>query len=125
MEITNLEIMSITNAYKKGASFKLPAAIAWKRRVNMDKLFKARALIEEALREVQEPFLTDEKSTALKDGGRRILPEFIAEYSKAQSEILAQKTDVDIKTIPIEDIGDVELSDADMDTIAFMIKDGE
>lgn len=125
MEISNVEIMAITNGYRKGTSFRLPAAIAWKRRVNMDKLFKARALIEEALTEVRAPFLTDDKSTATEDGGRQILPEFVAEYSKAQNDILSQKTDVDIKTIPIEELGSVELSDADMDTIAFMIKDGE
>ena len=125
MEILNLEIMAITNEYKKGTSFKLPAAIAWKRRVNMDKMFKARALIEEALTEVRMPYLSDDKSTPTEDGGRQILPEFVAEYSKAQNDILSQKTDVDIKTISIDDLGDVELSDADMDTLAFMIKDGE
>lgn len=121
----NLEIVAIVNAYQKGTSLKLPAAVAWKRRVNIDKLFKAKNLIDEALQEAREPYLDDEHSVPMENGGRQILPEFVDAFAQAQSEILTQETDIDIKKVKIEDIGDIEISDADMDTLAFMIKDGD
>ena len=36
---------------------------------------------------------------------------------------MVQETDVDIKKVKVEDLGDIVLSDADMDTIAFMLGD--
>jgi hypothetical protein len=89
----------------------------------MDKLFKANTLVDEALEDARKPFLDDEHSKAVEDGGRQVLPQYIKEFLKAQSEVLEQETDVDIKKVRIEDIGDIEISDADMDTIAFMIEE--
>ena len=119
----NIEIVSIVTAYQRGTSLKLPAAVAWKRRVNMDKLFRAKKLIDEALQEARQPYLDDEHSTEVEGGNRQVKPEYIAEFVKAQNEILMQDTDVDIKKVRIEDIRDIEISDADMDTIAFMLED--
>ena len=119
----NLEIVSIVNAYQKGTSLKLPAAVAWKRRVNLDKLFKAKKLIDDALMEASKPFLDDEHSTQNEDGSRQILPKYIGSFMEMQEEILSQDTDVDIKKVSIEAVGDIEISDADMNTLAFMLED--
>lgn len=119
----NLEIVSIVTAYQRGTSLKLPAAVAWKRRVNMDKLFRAKKLIDEALQEARQPYLDDEHSTEVDGGNRQVKPEYIDEFVRSQNEVLSQETDIDIKKVKIEDIGDIEISDADMDTIAFMIEE--
>lgn len=121
--MNNLEIVSIVTAYQKGTSLKLPAAVAWKRRVNLDKLFRAKKLIDEALQEARAPFLDDLHSTAAENGTRQILPAYIDAFVESQNEILTQDTDIDIKKVKIEDIGDIEISDSDMDTLAFMIEE--
>ena len=132
----NLEIMGIVNAYmakkeqdakdrKEGMyvdEMKLPAAVAWKRRVNMDKLFKAKALIDDAMKELSEKYADDEHSVEGENGVRRVKEEYLPEYLKAQGEILAQDTELDIRKVKIEDLGEIELSDSDMDTIGFMIE---
>ena len=132
----NLEIMGIVNAYmakkeqdakdrKEGVyvdEMKLPAAVAWKRRVNMDKLFKAKALIDDAMKELSEKYADDEHSVEGENGVRRVKEEYLPEYLKAQGEILAQDTELDIRKVKIEDLGEIELSDSDMDTIGFMIE---
>lgn len=134
--MTNLEIVGIVNAYmakkeqdakdrKEGMyvdEMKLPAAVAWKRRVNIDKLFKAKALIDDAMKELGEKYADEEHSIEGENGGRQVKEEYLPEYLKAQGEILAQETDVDIRKVKIEDLGEIELSDSDMDTIGFMIE---
>lgn len=125
----NLDILAITSAYtaqkENGEGLWLPAAVAWKRRLNLDRLFRAKALIDEALKEVGQRYSDDEHSEATEDGNRKIKHEFMQEFVTAQGEILTQETPVDIQKVPIDAIGDVELSDADMDTLAFMIEGGE
>lgn len=120
----NLEIMSITNAYQKtDGTLKLPVSVAWTRRVNMSKLLSARRIIEEALKEVQVKYADDEHSDPSEEGdGRTVKPEYMAEFAKDQSEILLQETDVDIKKVPVEALGDIVLTDTQMDTLAFMIE---
>ena len=121
----NIDIIAIVTAYQKGTSLKLPAAIAWKRRVNMDKLFRAKKLIDDALQEAQTPYLDDAHSTPTDNGGRQVLPEYLPEFFSAQNEILSQDTDINISYVKIEELGDIELTDSDMDTIAFMIEGGK
>ena len=121
----NVDIVSIVAAYQKGTSFKLPVAVSWKRRLNMDKLFKAKAVIDEALKDAVSPYLDDEHSTASEDGGRLVKPEYLSEFYSAQEEILAQETDIDLNKVKLEDLGEIELTDSDMDTLAFMIEEGD
>ncbi len=121
----NLDIVGIVSAYtNKKLDVKLPVAVAWKRRLNIDKLFKAKTLIDEALKEVSDKYSDDEHSTA-DEQGRRVKPEFLQQFVAEQAEILSQETDVDIKKVSIDELGDVCLSDADMDTLAFMIEGGD
>lgn len=122
----NLDILAIVSAYTdKKSDIKLPAAVAWKRRLNLDKLFKAKAIIDEALKDVGQRFSDDEHSEATEDGNRKVKPEYMQEFVTAQGEILTQDTPVDIQKVSIDAIGNVELSDSDMDTLAFMIEGGE
>ena len=122
----NIEIVTIVNAYTEqkadGRGMKLPAKTAWTRRVNMDRLFRAKGIIDEALKEISDRYADDEHSTET-DGKRVVKPEYIPQYAKEQSEILLQDTDVDIRKVTVEDLGDIELTDADMDTLAFMLDD--
>lgn len=137
----NIEILGIVNAYteqkdliakakKEGKpveELKLPAAIAWKRRVNLDKLFKAKTLIDEALKEIQQSYADDEHSEEIVsetgEKARAVKPIYQKDFLKEQGDILTQDTEVDIKMISIEDIADLVLSDEDMDTLSFMIKE--
>lgn len=124
----NLDILAITNAYtaqkEKGDGLRLPAAVAWKRRLNLDKLIQAKRLIDEALNEIGQKYADDDHSDPAEDGkGRKVKPEYVQEYATAQGEVLSQETPVDIQKIRIEDLGDIALTDADMDTLAFMIEE--
>ena len=129
----NLDILAITNAYLEnknkstGRELKLPAAVAWKRRVNLDKLFAVRKLIDEAMADVKRRYTDDEHSVeARAENGelaRNVRPKFMPEFIKAQAEILDQDTDVDIRKVRIEDLGDIELTDSEMDTLQFMIEE--
>lgn len=119
----NIDILTIVTAYQKtDGTLTLPAKVAWIRRVNLKKLAEAKAIIDEAMQEIQQRFADDEHSSE-KDGQRLVKPQYMAEFSKAQADILLQETDVDIKKISIEDLGDITLSDKQMDTIAFMISE--
>lgn len=110
-------------------SLKLPIAVAWKRRLNLNKLAKAKEVIDEAIQECQKKYATDEYSQAIKDENgqdiRRIKNQYILEYQKDYNDIMNQETDVDIKKVKIEDLGDLILTDEELDSLAFMIEEEE
>ncbi len=138
MIIKNTEIAAIITSYtqqkaaaqkaraegKEAHELKLPASVAWKRRCNLDKLFKAKAVIDEALREIQQKYSDDEHSTKSEGDSRQVKAKYILDFVKEQEEILAQDTEVKIRTIAPEELDGMELTDADMDTLAFMISEG-
>ena len=135
----NIEIYAIGNAYKRlgemadkarqngndSYEVKLPAKVAWTRRLNLDKIFKAGAIIEEALNDISKKYSDDEHSAEDSEGRRYIKEEYVKEYAKERAEVLDQETDVDIKKVKITDLGDVMLSDEYMDTIMFMLDEGD
>lgn len=98
----NNEIIGITSAFaiakkqaENGGGVTLPANVAWKRRLNMKDLFAVRETIIDAINE---------------------------DKSKLD-EILDQDTDVNIRKIKIEELGNCQISDIEMDTLAFMIEE--
>ena len=122
----------ILKAQKEGKeyfSLKLPISVAWKRRININKLMKANEIIDEAIKEFQQKYATDEYSEAIVDEQgqemRRIKDQYLDEYKNTYNEILNQKTDVDIKKVKIEDLGDLILTDEELDSLAFMIEEQE
>lgn len=132
----NYEIVRITNAYnlekasiayskKEGKQVEevaLPAAVAWKRRINFDKLIAARKLIDEALKELEDRFADDEHS--FMDGGvRKVKTEYMPDFEKTYKEILEQETDVDIKKVKLSELEGLTISDSYMDTFVFMIEE--
>lgn len=120
----NIDILTIVNAYQNtDGTLTLPAKVAWTRRVNIRKLIDAKSIIDEALQDIQKQYADDEHSEATEDGQRKVKPQYIAAYAQAQADVLTQETDVDIKTISIEELGDITLTDRQMDTIAFMISE--
>lgn len=122
----NIDIIAIVNAYQKGTGdMALPASVSWTRRLNMVKLINAKKIIDEAMQEIQMRYADDDHSEAAEDGKRQVKQEYIAEFIKAQDDILSQDTDIDVKKISIETLGDIALTDAQMDTLAFMIEEGE
>ena len=120
----NIDILSIVTAYQKAdGTLTLPAKVAWTRRVNLKKLSEAKSIIDEAMQDLQRKYADDEHSEATEDGQRKVKSEYMAEFIKTQGDILMQDTDVDIKKVSIEDLGDIALTDKQMDTIAFMIEE--
>lgn len=124
----NLEIATIVNAYiarhKDGEGIRLPAKVAWMRRVNMDKLFHAKGIIDSAMKEISQKYADDEHSVMDDDGRNRMVkPEYLKDFLAEQTEIMEQDTEVDIRKVSIAELGSIELSDADMDTMAFMLED--
>lgn len=121
MTLKNIDIVSIVTAFQNvDGTLTLPVKVAWIRRLNMRKLTEAKAVIDEAMRDIADRYSDDEHSVE-ENGQRNIKPEYMTEFVKDQSDILTQETDVDIKKVSIEDLGDIQLTDKQMDTIAFMI----
>ena len=119
----NIDILTIVNAYQQAdGTLSLPASVAWTRRVNLRKLTDAKSIIDEAMQELQKQYADDEHSTE-EDGQRKVKPQYMAEFVKGQSDILLQETDVDIKKVPIDALGEIEITDKQMDTLAFMIEE--
>lgn len=124
--------MEIVGAYERqksatgdGSGMRLPAKVAWTRRVNLERLGEARDLIRKALGEIQQKYTDDIHSDpAGEKGERRVKPEYAEKFIREQTDILTQETDVNIKTVQIEDLDGINLTDADMDTLAFMIGEG-
>ena len=119
----NIDILTIVTAFQKtDGTLTLPAKVAWTRRVNYKKLSDAKAIIDEAMQELQEKYIHEERID--KNGEQMtVKPEFMPDFVREQSEILMQETDVEIKKVSIEELGDITLTDAQMDTLAFMIED--
>lgn len=130
--MVNAEIVAIVNTYLKskqeGHDIRLPAATSWKRRVNLDKLYKAKLLIDEALEELQAKYNDNEHSEEkeTEEGKMRFVkPAYRQAFLNAQKEILMQDTPVSVSKIKIGDLGDITLTDEEMDTLAFMIEETE
>lgn len=123
----NSEIIKITNAYQRtDKKLKLPVSVAWKRRLNLQKLMDARMLIDSAIREINIEYMDDEHSVETGIDLREIRPEYLNEYGKKIYEIQDQDTPIDIQMIKsIEELGDVSISDDEMDTILFMVEGGD
>ena len=118
----NIDIVNIVNVFLHGTGeLSLPASVAWKRRLNMKKLIEAKAIIDEALREIDVKYADEEHSEKMDDGSYKVKPEYFEEFVNAKDEILLQDTDIDVKKVSIDDLGDINLTDAQMDTLAFMI----
>ena len=119
----NIDIVGITNTYRQtNGELRLPASVSWKRRLNMKKLLEAEAVIQDAVQEIQRKFTDDEHSFD-ENGNRQVKPEFIADYCKQIQEIYDQDTPIEIQKIRIEELGNTEISDKEMDTLAFMIEE--
>lgn len=133
----NDDILFVVNSYyalkaKEATSVTLPASVAWKRRLNLKELMKASETINEALEEIKQKYADDVHSEpkTIKDANgkdtetRLVKPEFLTEFIKEQQEVLTQETDVTIRKIKIDELGDLTLSDDMLDTIEFMIEEG-
>ena len=129
----NRELVLIVNAYNVlhqiSEGIKLPAKIAWTRRVNMDKLFHAKGIIDGAIKEIRDKYFDEDHSEEFEteDGkkDRRVKKEYEKDFRAEQEEIMDQETDLEIRKVKLEELGDVNLSDLEMDTIAFMLEGGD
>lgn len=120
----NLEIVAIVKAYveqkKEKRDIALPARVAWARHLNIDRLIKAKSVIDSAIGEVEQRYMDDAHSYA--DGDlRQIKPEYAPELVKARMSILVQDTPVEIQTVSVSEIASLTLTDADMETLGFML----
>lgn len=122
----NADIVTIVSAFQTEAgNLTLPVAVAWKRRLNMSKLMAAKQVIDEAMQDIALKYFDDEHSVPGEGDTRKVKPEYMPEYLKDRNGILMQETDVDIKTVSVEELGSIVITDAQMDTLAFMIKEGD
>ena len=120
----NREIKRIAVAFANSdRDLKLPVKVSWKRRVNRKRIADACQIIDEALRDLANRYADEEHSYMDENKRRRVKEEFMKEYIAAVEEIMAQEQDVNIDTVKLEDMGDIEITDSDMDTLEFMIID--
>lgn len=119
----NAEILGIVRAFdiNRDSELKLPVAVSWKRRQNYKVLADAAKLIDEALGDISKKYADDTHSTEDDKGQRIVNPEYREEYAREQTDLLNQETDVKILKVSIEEVGNITLSDKDMDTLMFMI----
>lgn len=125
----NEEIVRILSRFQKLENsdteiLKLPASIAWKRRLNKKAFLDVSEEIDKALKEIQEVYRDDTYSVQdLDDPDRRnIKPEYQAEFGKKQMEILNQNTEVEIRTVKLSELPE-ELTDLQLDTLDFMVEE--
>ena len=125
--MTNNEVKGIMDAYaalrQKSQDLRIPVKAAWVRRKNLKKLAEAYATYREAFTELQQRYSDKEHSIETVDGNRQVKAKYMPEYQSELFELLAQDSGVTIEKITLEDLGECNLSDEEMDTLAFMIDD--
>ena len=121
------EAKSIIDAYAKirqeEKEISLPVKVSWIRRQNLQKLMNVFSLYNEALTEIQLRYADDEHSVLNEDGTRQVKDQYINQYQKECIELYQQDADVDIKKVKLEDLGDLTLTESQMDTLGFMIEE--
>lgn len=122
MKLTNEKIYNITNAYTEAfADFKsyIPAKVNFAIQKNMQMLAAAAQGIEETRMEVAKHY-----GVMSEDGQRYEIPEDARpQVQQELSDLFSIEQELEIKTFKIDDLGSVEFTPAQMQTIMFMIED--
>ena len=125
--MTNNEVKSIMEAYsamrEAKSDTKIPVRAAWIRRKNLKKIAEAYATYREAFAELQQRYSDDEHSVLHENGDRQIRMQYMPQYQSEVSELLSLDAGVTVEKIKLEDLGECNLSDSEMDTLAFMIEE--
>ena len=115
---------------------KCSTSFKWNLRKNMAKFMDAARLYEEAVKELQEKYASDEKSedvTIVDENNqehieRRVRAAYIEEFQREQYELLSQTNDVKLTLVHEEDFMDnnqLDWMDLDMLSIIVMDEDDE
>ena len=125
MKLTNLEISNILSAYNANlkSEMKLPISIAWKRKKNIKKLQSIWEAADEMIKELKDKYFVDGNTFKDEKGRVCLKEEHTAELLNEQNEIMKQENEIEIATVKIEELGDISLTDLDMETISFMIEE--
>lgn len=119
----NSEITAITNAIPLAPETKLPIAAAWSRRLNLKKLQEARQTIDEAVRDLNKDFIDSGKVIDEGEGQYKIMDQHMPEYTARMKELMDLEQEIEIRKVKIEDLGDISVSEAEMDALMFMLEE--
>ena len=133
--LKNIEIETIVNSLDSSTSIrnssdpakKLPIKLLWKIEKNYKTL---RSLVDQlhAMRDtIVSKYSTDEKSVeeTLESGEtiRKVKPEFLDEWRTELEELAQVENDVEIDTISITEIENLDMVPGDFATIKFMVEE--
>ena len=131
-ELMNIEIDNIIAYMNKKDSIirnpeaKLSIEFAWKLRKNLKRLSSIYDTFVQARNEIINYYSSDEYSTDIGDGKRKVKDEYLNEYNKKISELCLQKNEVTIDMAKIEDVmpgSNQGLTFEELNILSFMIED--
>lgn len=131
-ELMNIEIDNIIAYMNKKDSIirnpetKLSIKFAWKLRKNLKRLSSIYDTFVQARNEIINYYSSDEYSTDIGDGKRKVKDEYLNEYNKKISELCLQKNEVTIDMAKIEDVmpgSNQGLTFEELNILSFMIED--
>lgn len=129
MILTNKQILDITsglNEIENKESQNGTSIFANKTKVTFA-IIKNKRVLQNASRDYEETvnkiiaeFDADGK-TDIVENGKRVLPQYVAEWNQRMEELQSIEVDLEIKTITFDDIDGCPLSLQEMETLEFMI----
>lgn len=135
--LTNYEISVIVKELSQANSIlytdddtkRFPIKILWKIDGNFQKLQDLSKRIEEAKRKINLSYSTEEKSneTITADGKpiRQVKPEYLQEYQKELNDLYTITNDIEIDTIKLDAVENMNVTPHDFNLIKFMIEKEE
>lgn len=124
--LTNLEIdryiniISNKDSFRNNISIKLPGALDWSLRINLNKIKEIHNVYIEALTELAKKYVNDGKVE-----GDKIKPEFIREYNMELNVLNVQENEINFRPIKVKDFIDLELSVPEKDFLLLMCEDDD
>ena len=125
MTFKNFEIYNIAEGLLRAfaetdSTQKLPIKLSYTIKKNTNKFQAVAEQIEKSRIELIQKYGEDTE-----DGGYRVLPENEEAANKEFTELMNLEENIDIHTVDINTLADdLELTNAQMDAIMFMLKDG-
>ena len=102
---------------------KLPVSVLWNLSKNAKKLQELADLLNEQEHKINSNYFNEEKSNKTENGDMEIKPEFREEFIKEKNDLYNIENEVEIHTININEISNLNLTPADFNAIEFMIEE--
>ena len=134
MRLTNAQVINIINGVNNSKDLvenEFPIKFAWLFQKNIKILNELADMINQQLITLESKYADDEHSVneeMVDDNGktqikRVVKPEYVQQFMKQRMEFLNLDNDINIQTFKVEDLGDINISLAVMNTLSFMLEE--